>query len=187
PIRSVRLPLAFRRRVRANESRRDVVDGDVPWSQLVRELPGEPDLCRLRRGVRLDAGEADSEARAAGDVDDPTRARLLHSRRNRLGAVERAGDVDVEDALPVARRDLLERAADLAEHSAGVVDEDVDASARSRRLTHECLDGVLVRHVHDARRAAPASLGACGKTLRLTELGLDDVASPDSGTSFSKR
>src|SRR4029450_828904 len=45
---------------------------------LVRHPPPHPALRRLPPRVRLDAGEADAEAGAAGDVDDPSAARGLH-------------------------------------------------------------------------------------------------------------
>ena len=131
PVLAVRLPLPLGRRVRAHEAGRDVVDGDAPRPELVGELAREADLRRLRRRVGLDAGEADAEPGAARDVDDPSAARRLHAGRHRLREVERAGDVDVEDRLPVRRRDLLERPADLSEHAAGVVHQNVDA-ARTR-------------------------------------------------------
>ena len=157
PCVAVRLPLPLGRRVRAHEAGRDVVDGDAPRPELVRELPRQSDLRRLRRRVRLNAGEADAEPRAARDVDDAAAARRLHPRRDGLRAVERAGDVDVEDVLPLVRRDLLERAADLAEHAAGVVHENVDAARRRRRFGDEGVDRALVAHVDDARRAHAAS------------------------------
>ena len=78
-------------------------------------------------------GEADAEPGAARDVDDAAGARRLHARRHGLGAVERAGHVDVEDDLPLLRRDLLERAAHLSEHAAGVVHQDVDAARSPQR------------------------------------------------------
>ena len=68
----------------------------------------------------------------------------LHARRHGLRAEERAGEVDVEDRLPVGLADLLERPADLAAHAAGIVDQDVDrlpaaasttASTAARSLT----------------------------------------------------
>ena len=86
---------------------------------------------------------------AARDVDDAAPARPLHPRRDRLREVERSGHVHVEDALPLLRRDLLERATDLPEDAAGVVHEDVNACG----LGDECVDGRLVAHVHDTRRA----------------------------------
>src|ERR1043165_7825290 len=74
----VRLPLLLGRRVRAHEARRDVVDRNSPRTELVRELPREPDLRRLGGRVRLDARETDAAPGAARDVDDAARARRLY-------------------------------------------------------------------------------------------------------------
>src|SRR5689334_25117682 len=75
---AVRLPLTLGRRIRAHESRRDVVDRDVPRPELVRELARQPDLRRLRRSVRLNSRETDPQSRATRDVDDPTALRGFH-------------------------------------------------------------------------------------------------------------
>ena len=66
-----RLPLPLGGRIGADEARRDVVDGDVPRPELVRELARQADLPGLGAGIGLDAGQADAETGAAGDVDDP--------------------------------------------------------------------------------------------------------------------
>ena len=138
----------------ADEAGRDVVDGDSPRPELVRELARETDLRRLRRRVRLDAGEADTESRAARDVDDaPVRAAFIDG----------ATACDMKNApetftskmrLPVARRDLFERTSDLAEDAAGVVDENVD-SLGGADFTDEAIDGALVDDVHDVASHFP--------------------------------
>ena len=69
------------------------------------------------------------EAGAARDVDDAPVPAALHARRHRLGAEEGAGEVDGDDRLPVGLGDLLERPADLTQHAARIVDEDVDGAA----------------------------------------------------------
>ena len=84
PLLAVRLPLPLGRRVGAHEAGRDVVDRDAPRAELMRQLPGEADLRGLGRRVGLDAGQADPQARAAGDVDDAAGPRGLHARRDRL-------------------------------------------------------------------------------------------------------
>src|ERR1700689_5816231 len=68
---AVALPLPLGRRVGEDEPGSDAVDRDAERTELVRHLPGEPDLARLRAGVGLDAGQADAAARSRGDVDDP--------------------------------------------------------------------------------------------------------------------
>ena len=77
----------------------------------------------LRRRVRRLA-EAAERSGDRGHVDDPAPPPLLHVRPDRLRAVERAGQVDAQVALP-ERRLLVGELADVVER-ARVVDEDVD-------------------------------------------------------------
>ena len=63
-------------------------------------------------------------------------ARRLHAGNDRPRADERAGQVRVDDRVPVVVRDVLERLADLADDTAGVVDEDVDAADPLDELVH---------------------------------------------------
>src|SRR6266404_2862985 len=79
---AVGFPLLLGRRVGAHDARGDVVDGDAERAELVGELARQPDLRRLRRGIDLDAGEADPESSAARDVDDAAGALLLHGWRD---------------------------------------------------------------------------------------------------------
>jgi hypothetical protein len=71
---------------------------------------------------------------------------------------------------------FLERTSDLAEHTAGVVHENVDAS----HFADEPIDRALVGDVHDAP-------GAAAETLRRTQLGFDDVARPHARAMLSQR
>ena len=85
----------------------------------------------------------------------------LHARRHGLRAEEGAGEVDVEDGLPVGLADLLERPADLAAHAAGIVDQDVDR-ARGGDLATTACDRCAVADVQRCGHgsvpgAAPAS------------------------------
>src|SRR5260221_562850 len=123
PVGAVGLPLPFGGSVGAHESRCNVVDRYAPRSQLVRELPCEADLRCFRRRIRLDASQADTEPRATRDVDDAAASRRFHSRRNGLNEVKRTGDVDVENGLPLLRRDLFERTPDLSEIAARLMAE----------------------------------------------------------------
>src|SRR5579859_622248 len=59
---AVALPLPLGRRIGADEARSDAVDRDAERPELVRHLPGEPDLGRLRAGVCLDPRLADAPA-----------------------------------------------------------------------------------------------------------------------------
>src|SRR5262249_11878138 len=135
----------------------------------------ETDLRRLRRGVGLDAGQADAEARTAGDVDDAPAARLLHAGRHCLAAVEGARDIDVEDRLPIGGADLLPGPARLGEHAACGVDQYVDGGAL-RRLGYEFLHLSRVRDVDG--RDPTAREG-----LRLRQAGGIDVAGVDPRAS----
>src|SRR5262249_24570928 len=92
----------------------------------------------------------------ARDVDDTAATLALHRRRHRLGAIEGAGGVHVEDGVPVGRGNLLERPPDLAQNTAGVVDEDVDA-AGPFRLGPEGGDGLTVGDVDDTPLAFRAA------------------------------
>src|SRR5579864_7779651 len=55
---AVAVPLPLRGRVGEDEPGRYAVDRDAELPELVRHLPGEPDLGRLGAGVGLDAGQA---------------------------------------------------------------------------------------------------------------------------------
>ena len=74
------------------------------------------------------------------DVDDLAAAALDHPRRDRARDEERARQVDVEHALPLVERPLLER---LAPRHAGVVDQHVDRP----ELRDTCGDRLLVGDV----------------------------------------
>src|SRR5205085_8605755 len=97
---------------------------------------------------------------------------------------KRARDVDVEDPLPLGGSNILERPADLSEDAAGIVDEDVDATVRARRVVHERAGGGLVAHVHDLDGAAATSRHA--EATGFGQFVLDDVAPPDRGAALSK-
>ena len=140
PLLAIGLPLPLRRRIGADEAGRDIVDGDAPGAELMGELARQADLRRLGRGIGLDAGQADAEAGAAGDVDDAAATCRASCRAPPPATVEGAGHIDVEDGLPFRRRDLLQRPADLAEHAAGIVDQDIDwpasRSASATKASH---------------------------------------------------
>src|SRR5450631_1154103 len=120
-----RLPLLLGCRIGAYETRRDVVDGDVPGAEFMRELARQPDLASLGAGIGLNAGEADAEPGTAGDVDDAPIAALFHAGGHGLRHEEGAGKIDVENRLPIGLRDFLQWSPDLATYAAGVVDENI--------------------------------------------------------------
>ena len=148
---AVARPLPLGRRVGQDEAGRDAVDRDTERPQFVRHLPGEPDLAGLGAGVRLDPGQADGAPGSRGDVDDPAPAALLHPRHHRARTQKGAGQVRVDDRVPVLVGHLLQRVADLAGHSPGVVDQDVDGAGAGEELPHRArvgqVGGVLVHSV----------------------------------------
>ena len=92
----------------------------------------------LGAGVGLDAGEAEPEPRARRDVDDAAPAGRLHAGRRAPRHQEGARQVHVDDRLPVASSETSSMgAADLPEHAAGVVDQDVGRHASLRRQVRE--------------------------------------------------
>ena len=110
---AVGLPLFFSRGVGADEAGGDVVDGDLPRAKLVGKLPRQANLGCFGRGISLDAGEADAQPRAAGDVDDAAKVGLFHARSDGLGEVESGRSVDGKNVVPIFGRDLFEGTADL--------------------------------------------------------------------------
>ncbi len=82
--------------------------------------------------------------------------RRLHGRHDGLRHDEGAGDVDVEDDLPLLRRHVFHRPADLAADAAGIVDQDVDAAARGEHLFDEGRDRVDLGDVDGAYLEAAA-------------------------------
>src|SRR3954464_5753352 len=64
PRLAVALPLADARRVREGDPGRDAVHRYPERAELVRGLPREANLARLRARIGLDSGEADAPARA---------------------------------------------------------------------------------------------------------------------------
>src|ERR1700757_2821616 len=85
---AVAVPLSLGSRVREHESGCDAVDGDAVRPEFVSHLAREADLAGFRRGVGLDAGEADAAAGPRGDVDDPPVTGGLHDARGGAGAVK---------------------------------------------------------------------------------------------------
>src|SRR5579864_7798761 len=107
----------------ADDARHDRVAGDAVARAFNRKRSGQAEKPGLRRRVaRLP--EAAERAGDRGHVDHAAPAALPHVRPHRLGAVERAGQVDPQVALPELGRLLLELGRVV--ERAGVVDEDVD-------------------------------------------------------------
>jgi len=144
----------------AREAGRDIVDGAPKGAELVRELARQADLRRLRRGVGLDAGEADAEPGAARDVDDPAGARRLHARHTACARLK----------TPVTLTSKIcchcwgvtfSIAGRLAADAAGVGDEDVDAAAAGEHLGDESLDRIGIGDVDRAHLDPAPAAGLC--------------------------
>ena len=140
----------------SHETGSDAVDGDLPGTELVSELARQTDERGLGGGIGLDAGEADREPRTTRDVDDATEASGLHPRRHSLTQIERAADIHGEDRVPVIGRYRFQRPADLPEHAAGIVHQNVDAPARQVDFLHECVNGIALRDIDRADLARSA-------------------------------
>ena len=93
---------------RVDEPGRDRVHGDAVRRVLDRQRLREPDDAALRRDVVRHARRARLRARRR-DRHDPAPARGEHVGDRGLQAVERAGEVDREHALPRVERDVGER------------------------------------------------------------------------------
>ena len=95
----VHLGVAEVERLGADDPRDDRVARDPVAPALERERLRQAEQPRLRRRVARLA-EAAERAGDRGHVHDPAPAALLHVRPHRLRAVERAGQVDAQVALP---------------------------------------------------------------------------------------
>ena len=106
-------------------ARGDGVDLDVFGGPLVGEGFGELGDSALGGGVGGDA-DAALEAEQGGDVDDFAGGLPGDEvAGGELGELEDAGEVDLQDLLPVFEGDVF---GGVAEDGAGVVDEDVDVA-----------------------------------------------------------
>jgi hypothetical protein len=122
--------------------------------ELERGALGEgddPALARRVVGLAEIAGLADERA----DVDDASEALRDHHRRRGGEAVIDAVQVRVDDVQPVAVRHLAQRP---VAGDAGVVDEDIEPSARLDHTTHHGARLLDVAHVglHEHAPAAEA-------------------------------
>ena len=86
---------------------RDGVDGDAARPELERQRLGQRDHATLRRRVVTHHRRPRLRARRR-DVHDPAPLGLEHVGQRRLRAVEGAGEVHRDDALPLFRADVHE-------------------------------------------------------------------------------
>ena len=164
-----------------------------PGAMLLTVMPHGPSSCASCRVRPICAALADAYAWMPVRLTPrPAPLEMLTMRPKRAafmpaqppGEIERAGHVHVKDALPLLRRHLLQRPADLPEHAAGVVHEDVDAAVRPPGLGDKRVDRRLVADVHPPHLALPAGFSA--QPLRLQQFVLQDIARPHVRTPACK-
>src|SRR5207342_1908446 len=142
--------------VGVDESGRNHIDRYAPRTDFLRQGFGEPDDPRLRRrviGLAGIAGDADD----GGDVDDAPPARLHHGAHDRLAGAIDAGEVGVEDGVPVL---VLHPHQQVVAGDAGIVDEDRNGSELGGDRIDERIDRRSVVHVQ-----RPAVTTGCGEPL----------------------
>ena len=163
---------------RVEDPRRDGVDQHASGSPLDGERPGQRRHATLAGGVRGDLVQAD-ERGERGDVDDAAVPALEHVGAEDLAGAKRAGQVGVEDALPLGVVDL-ERGAPLG--PSGAVDQDVDLAEGLDGGLAERLQGGAVGDVAGEPQGVLApSLDREGRGL---DLRLPSRAGGDVGSCF---
>ena len=105
----------------------DGVGGDAVLGRLQRHRLGQADEAVLGGDVGRLEGRCD-QAMRGGDVDDAPPFAALHLGHHGADGVERRGQVDGDDRVPLGDRESLDR---LHVLDAGVVDEDVDLAERA--------------------------------------------------------
>ncbi len=125
--------------VGVDPARQDGVHLDVLLRPGHRQRLGELHHAALARAIsRMRHAAEDRHHRA--DVDDLAEARAHHFGISRLGGQERAGQVGVDDGVPVLERVFLRALADVGP---GVVDEDVEpAQSRGGLRRHPAAVGL---------------------------------------------
>ena len=130
------------------------VDLNTFGCPLVGKGFGELGDASFAGGVSGDA-DASLEAEKRRDVDDLAVAARNHVASGELRELERASEVDLEDAVPVFESDFFGSS---TVDGAGVVDEDIDAAQRSDGLMEEVFGSVDVREI----RLEGVGFAACG-------------------------
>src|SRR5579864_1364401 len=151
----------------ADDARHDRVAGDPVAGAFHCERPGQAKEPGLRRRV----ARLPEAAERAGDrrhVDHAAPLPLPHVRPHRLCAVERAGQVDAEIALPELGRLLVELRSVV--ERAGVVDEDVDRAELLDRASDGRIDlGALGYVAANGERAAAEAADLLHRLLGVHE------------------
>ena len=160
PGRATGLPLTFGVGVGSHKTRRDAIDGDIPGTEFMPELAGQADQCRFGSSIGLDAGEADRQSGTAGDIHDAPAACCLHARRHGLAKVKRATHVDGENCVPLFGGNSFQRLADLPQHAARIVHQNIHPATRCVYFRHQGVHRIGAGDVHRAADAAPARVQA---------------------------
>ena len=169
PVLAVMLATDGVQQRRLGEAGADRVDGDAGRRELDRQRARQADDAVLGGAVGRDVGIA-LQAGGRGDEDDPPRRRpplRVTSRQRRLHGQERAGQVDVEHALPV-RQVESSRAGALSAAPALAMTMSIGPCAARAASTIAAQSASLVtsatmarglrqvrRHLLQRRRAAP--------------------------------
>ncbi|MEZ4831257.1 MAG: hypothetical protein R2873_04495 [Caldilineaceae bacterium] len=99
--------------------------------------------------------------------------------------VEGRGHIDRKDAVPIRHRYLFQRTPHLAQHTASVVDENVDTPRRLCRLGHEGAHRILIGDINAAR--VDRSWRAGGEALCLRKFVEQQIAAPHVRAALGKR
>ncbi len=154
----------------------DRVGADAPVEELQRRRLGDAAQAPLAADVR-DPGVSDESCRRR-DVDDRAAAGVAHQGRARAHAEERAGQVDVQHAGPLAAARVHDAA---PADDAGVVDEHVQRPERPADARDDPRPAGLARHVEFQHgHTAAAAFGF----LRDGRRGTEHDVGEDHGRAF---
>ena len=153
-------------------------DADALGLQLAGQALGERDDTEFGDGVRAESGIAHHARERRGEHDVAVPALLDQARQERLDAVDRAPQVDVDHPAPVAVGDVGDRA---GVGDARIVEDQVHLAQQAERFVGEVLDGVQLRDVAETPCASAPS--ARSRSTACVERGLIDVGEHDPGTA----
>ena len=152
-------------------ARQHRVDLDVVLGPGAGERARQLHDAALGRGIGCGERRAEDRHHRA-DVDDLAAARRDHRRIGRLAADEGAGEVGLEDHVPLLERVLLRLLADVG---AGVVDQDVEPAELLDALLHQRLAGVRAGDVdRDRERLGAEALELADRGLALVLVAAGD-------------
>src|SRR5262249_28364074 len=152
---------------RQRQARGDGVDVDAERPELERQLARERNDAALGGGVGRAAAGTDPTPGDRRDVDDLPRGLTLHDWNHGVAEQKRAGQIEVQQTLPVLERQLVDRRRRPADDRAAAhgVDQNVDASVRLHDTLHDAVDLRGVQRVGDDRID-----GAAARTHRARRL-----------------